>query len=84
MKIPSPELEKQLQKLYEVPKSDQDDGNNGNGNGATNSNDESSKPQYITQGDLIKEVISNYAKTHVKSGETTNPPRTTNIARESS
>jgi hypothetical protein len=71
MKIASPELEKQLQKLYEVPKSDKYGGDNGNG---TSSNDESSKPQYITQGDLIQEVISNYAKRHVKSEETTNPP----------
>jgi hypothetical protein len=70
MKIPSPELEKQLQNLYEVPKSDKDGGDNGNG---ASSNDESSQPQYITQGALIQEVISNYAKRHVQPEETTNP-----------
>mmetsp|Transcript_16027 Transcript_16027/g.28830 ORF Transcript_16027/g.28830 Transcript_16027/m.28830 type:complete len:131 (-) Transcript_16027:8-400(-) len=53
MKIPSPELERQLQKLYVVPR-------NNEGNGSEK--DLPSNPQFISQGDLIKEVISNYAK----------------------
>lgn len=52
LKIPSPELHRQLQKLYEVPLSSSADGK------------QESKLQYITQGDLIMEAIQNYTKQH--------------------
>ena len=54
LKIPSPELAKQLQKLYVVPPNNGDGANGG----------EPPQPQYITQGDLIDQVINDYTKSH--------------------
>jgi vacuolar protein sorting-associated protein 72 len=52
MKIPSPELEKQLHKLYMVSEE--------NGNDAPDGR--APHPQFITQGDLIMEAINVYTK----------------------
>jgi hypothetical protein len=60
LKIPSPELHRQLQKLYEVPQNNSAGGS------------QESTHQYITQGDLIMEAIHNYTKQHEE--EALRPP----------
>jgi hypothetical protein len=57
LKIPSPELAKQLQNVYVVPP-------NGTDNSALNGDYAENSPQYITQGDLINQVINDYTKRH--------------------